>query len=142
MRLGTPLNRRVIRAEPPTMPKRDDEIVRAWNRVQKNWWAWEAIYAACRNQPRRAWRLLGRMADLASSEELITDLGAGPLEDFIRDHAPKFIRQIEHRATPHVRFRRALRSVYLPRSSDDVSTRLFALGVNSIKVKREKWQAG
>ena len=83
------------------------------------------------------------MADLATTAELVGDLGAGPLEEFIRSHAPQFIRQIERRAAQHPRFRRALRSVRLPRANDTVSSRLFALGVEPVDVKPEKkWQAG
>lgn len=124
------------------MTKRDEEVVRAWNRLQKSWWAHEEVFGACQKQPQRAWRLLGRIADVATTEELVADLGAGPLEDFMRNHAPKFIRQIEHRAARQVRFRRALHSVFLPRAGDDVSARLFALGVKAINAKRANWQAG
>ena len=125
------------------MNKRDERTVRAWNRLQRNWWAHGEIFRACEKQPRRAWRLLGRMADLATTAELVEDLGAGPLEEFIRSHAPQFIRQIERRAAEHPRFRRALRSVQLPRAQDAVSSRLFALGIEPVDIKPEKeWQTG
>ena len=125
------------------MNEADEKVVRAWNLLQKNWWAHEKVYGACEKQPRRAWRLLGRMAELASTDELVGDLGAGPLEDFVRLHAPQFINQIERRAKESSRFRQALKSVYLPAASDIVSSRLFALGVISIDAKqRAKWQAG
>jgi len=125
------------------MTDSDDRTARAWNQVQLNWWAYDEVYAACSRQPRKAWRLLCRIADLAATEELTGDLGAGPLETFIRDHAPAFIGQIERRAAQQERFRRALRSVRLPRATDAVSLRLFALGVEPIDVPPEKkWQAG
>jgi hypothetical protein len=110
--------------------KNDDllGIARAWVRVQRNWWAYDEVQDAVENHPRRAWALLGLLADLAASDELVDDLGAGPLEDFVCAHAPKFIGQIERRAVEHDRFRRALHSVLLPRASDPVSRRLLALG--------------
>ena len=121
----------------------DERIVQAWNLLQKNWWAHEKVFGACEKQPQRAWRLLGRMAELASTEDLVGDLGAGPLEDFVRLHAPRFIGQIERRAKENPRFRRALQKVYLPAANDIVSSRLFALGVISVDAKhRAKWQAG
>jgi hypothetical protein len=123
--------------------ERDERTVRAWNRLQRSWWAHGDVFGACEKQPQRAWRLLGRMADLATTTELVQDLGAGPLEDFIRNYAPQFIGQIERRAAHHARFRRALLSVRLPRAKDAVSARLFALGVEPVDVKPEKaWQAG
>jgi hypothetical protein len=103
-------------------------LARAWVHVQKNWWAYDEVQDAVENHPRKAWALLSALADLAASDELIDDLGAGPLEDFVRVHAPKFIGQIEQRAAEHERFRRALRSVRLPRANDPVSRRLLALG--------------
>jgi hypothetical protein len=126
-----------------SLNERDERTVRAWKQLQRNWWAHGEVFDACDKQPRRAWRLLGRMADLATTTELIQDLGAGPLEDFIRNHAPQYIGQIERRAAQHARFRRALRCVRLPRAKDRVSSRLFALGVEPVDVKPEKaWQAG
>lgn len=52
-----------------------------------------------RTYPRRAGVLLGRLADFVASDALVDDLGAGPLEDFVRAHAPKIIAQIERRAS-------------------------------------------
>jgi hypothetical protein len=115
-------------------------LARAWVRVQKNWWAYDEVQDAVENHPRRAWALLGRLADLAASDELIDDLGAGPLEDFVQAHAAKFIGQIERRAVEHDRFRRALHSVRLPRASDSVSRRLLALGCRPIEGELAPWQ--
>ncbi len=115
-------------------------VARAWVRVQRNWWAYGQVQAAVENHPRRAWALLGHLADLAASDELVDDLGAGPLEDFVQAHAPKFIGQIERRAVEHDRFRRALRSVRLPRGTDPVSRRLLALGCRPIEGGLAPWQ--
>ena len=122
--------------------KRDKEIVRAWNQLQLNWWAHEEVFDACHEKPRRAWRLLGYLADAAVNKELVGDLGAGPLEDFIRLHAPQFISPIEARARANRRFRRALTKAYLPKATDPVSLRLFRLGMIAIDTEKAKWQAG
>ncbi len=78
--------------------------------------------------------------DLASTPELVNDLGAGPLEDFVRAHAPRYIGQIERRASEHVRFRRAIQWVRLPRARDRVSQRLFALNCQPIDGGLAVWQ--
>jgi hypothetical protein len=123
------------------MNARDERLVRTWIRIQRDWWAWEEIERAGRKSPQRAWRLLGRLSELATTATLIRDVGAGPLEDFIRDHAPRFIGEIERRALRQPRFRRALRSVRLPMARDQVSARLFALGVEPVKTDTHaKWQ--
>ena len=74
---------------------RDLRVARAWIEVQRNWWAFDEVQSAVEKQPRRAWRLLVHLADLASTTELARDLGCGPLEDFVRAHAPDYIERIE-----------------------------------------------
>ena len=118
----------------------DDRTARAWIRLQRSWWAHDALFTACASQPKKAWRLLRRIEELATTKDLIGDLGAGPLEDFIRAHAPAFIGPIERRAAKEARFRRALRCVRLPRAEDAVSQRLFALGVEPVDVRPDGWQ--
>jgi hypothetical protein len=77
------------------------------------------------------------MADTAG---LVSILGAGPLEDFIRYHAPRFIGDIEKQAALSPRFRKAMRIVWLPRAVDDISRKLFALGCKPINSQVEQWQ--
>lgn len=119
----------------------DDRLARAWIRFQRNWWAFEETFEVCGKHPRRAMRLLVRLTELANTDELVRDIGAGPLEDFIGDHAPKFIAQLERTAIQKPRFRRALRSVRLPEAKDSVTLRLFALGCSPVEgVRKNKWQ--
>lgn len=123
------------------MSKSDNEIARAWVLVQSNWWAADAVADACERKPKRAWRLLGELAKHAATPGLVGDLGCGPLEDFVRMHAPQYIRQIEARAAEDVRFARALRHVLLPDGDDDVSRRLIALGCKPRPFKLQPWQS-
>ncbi len=120
--------------------KTDAQVARAWVQFQTNWWAYEQLSDACFDHPKRAWRFLGEIAKLSCTPALIEDLGCGPLEDFVRLHAPAFITQIERRAATTVRFRKALAHVSLPRATDELSQRLFALGCKPIAAKLEPWQ--
>lgn len=121
--------------------KTDHEVALAWMRIQKNWWAFDDVHDSVQDRPRRAWRLLAALTEHATAPMLVRDLGCGPLEDFVRLHAPKFIRQIERRCAENARFRRALAHAWLPRANDDVSRRLLALGIKPIEGKLEPWQA-
>ena len=118
----------------------DLKLARAWRAIQTNWWAYDALASACEKKPRRAWRVLGVLAQDANTRMLVRDLGCGPLEDFVRLHAPRYIRQIENRALSDPRFARALKHVLLPVADDDVSQRLLALGCRPIPVKPAPWQ--
>jgi hypothetical protein len=120
--------------------KTDQEVARAWVRVQENWWAFNSVHDACDARPRRAWRLLDAVSRLATTPMLVRDLGCGPLEDFVRRHAPAFIAQIERRCSEDSRFRKALSHAWLPRASDSVSRRLLALGMKPIETQLEPWQ--
>jgi hypothetical protein len=120
--------------------KADQQLARAWTVVQTNWWAYEAIADACEKHPKRAWRLLEAVLRHANTRELVRDVGCGPLEDFVRLHAPHFIRQIENRARDNIRFARALSHVNLPGARDDISRRLFALGCKPCPFKLDRWQ--
>jgi hypothetical protein len=116
------------------------DVAGAWIQLQRNWWAYHEVQDAVADRPRKAWLLLGRIADLASTRELESDLGAGPLEDFVRLHAPRYIGQIERRASEHDRFCRAMGWVRLPRARDRVSQRLFALKCRPIEGGLARWQ--
>lgn len=115
-------------------------VARAWIQLQRSWWAYNEVQDAVENHPRKAWLLLGRLTDLAATRELVNDLGAGPLEDFVRAHAPKYIGQIERRASEDERFRRAMGAVRLPRARDPISQRLFALKCRPIDGGLAPWQ--
>lgn len=121
--------------------KTDREVARAWVQIQKNWWAYDNVHDSVAKRPRRAWRLLDALTKLAATPMLVRDLGCGPLEDFVRLHGPAYIRAIERRAAESSRFRRALAHAQLPRATDDVSVRLFALGLKGINTNMEPWQA-
>ena len=104
------------------------QIARAWIVYQRNWWAYEKAQNLCWRHPVKAWDLLQHLLELADTKEMILDIGAGPLEDFIRHHAPAYIKRIESLAAINNRFRKALRNVWIPASNDGVSKRLVNLG--------------
>jgi hypothetical protein len=121
--------------------KSDLSVARAWLRLQQNWWAFDELSDACSDRPHRAWRLIRVIARLTNSSEMIRDLGCGPLEDLIENHAPRFIGQIERECATNPRLRRAISSVWLPQATDIVSRRLYALGCRPLKVKLRTWQS-
>lgn len=114
------------------------QIARAWVVFQRNWWAHNQVVALCREHPKKAWALLQHLLVLANTKDLILDVGAGPLEDFIRTHASTYIKRIELLAANNIRFRKALRNVWIPASNDDVSRRLVKLGCIPLELTNKK----
>ena len=117
-----------------------DDVARAWVALQRNWWAFERLGVLCAERPDDAWLVLVQLAAICDSDELAEDLGAGPLEDFVRLHAPAYLSAIVDLAERSATFRTALRHVQLPQSDDPVSKRLFGLGVQSVATERAPWQ--
>ena len=118
-----------------------DDVARAWVALQRNWWAYERLGTLCTDHPDDAWLVLAHLAAICDSDDLAEDLGAGPLEDFVRLHAPAFLPVIVDLAERSATFRKALGFVRLPQSDDPVSQRLFGLGVQSLATERAPWQA-
>ena len=113
-------------------------IAQAWVASQRNWWAYEKTQNLCWRHPAKAWDLLQHLLELADTKETILDIGAGPLEDFIRCHAQSFIDRMEALAAKNVRFRRALRIVWIPAGNDDVTKRLVHLGCIPLEPRIKK----
>ena len=114
------------------------QIARAWVVFQRNWWAHNQVVALCREHPKKAWALLQHLLVLANTKDLILDVGAGPLEDFIRAHASTYIKRIELLAANNVRFRKALRNVWIPAGKDDATMRLVKLGCMPLELTNKK----
>ncbi len=81
----------------------DDEIAavgRAWidyhrTRTQRDWWAVETVIEAVELEV--AWRLVLTLCHLADPQDLrlVSNIGAGPLEDLIRRHSDHAMDLIE-----------------------------------------------
>ena len=104
------------------------DLVDAWLNVQRNWWATEALHEHLKRQSEQAWPILLALLEAADSAELLEDIGAGPLEDFLRDHGAKVIDTVEAEAERNEKLMRALSNVWLSHSKDVTTTRLVALG--------------
>jgi hypothetical protein len=75
--------------------------------------------------------VLQALVDLAESDDELSFLGAGPLEDLLshEGHGHQFVNEIERRARQQPRFRTALGGVWLGRDVDaGVRERLGLLG--------------
>jgi hypothetical protein len=53
------------------------------------------MYDLIRNDPEMAWRIMKIMWKLDSSEKILANIAAGPLEDLLKYHGEKFINRVE-----------------------------------------------
>lgn len=110
-----------------------DTLISAWLTYKKNWWAFEALDDQVRDRPDEAWGTI--LALIAAAEpEMLRDIGAGPLEDFVGAHGDAYIDQIEHEASLNPKFQEALQQVWLKPDENGVVERLAKLGCDVITV--------
>jgi hypothetical protein len=78
-----------------------DETARAWLRYQRtkdatDWWAAEAVMDA-KAAPHILWRLITKLSRCVgpSDEEMLTRIGAGPLEDYLEEGGREALSRVE-----------------------------------------------
>ena len=114
-------------------PSDRDSLVQAWLTYQRNWWAYESLMKLWRESPSEALEVIGRLIELADDDEMIGDIGAGPLEDLIREHASRVVDDLAIRADSDARFCQALSHVWFSEEDVAVRERLIALGCQQIE---------
>ena len=114
------------------------KIANAWVNFQRNWWAWDKLDELCREDPKGAWTVLVEMVEVAQSEELLEDIGVGPLEDFVNYYASDYIDQLEATAAASEPLSAALAHVQLRDVTHELAARIGALGC---RVSRSEQQA-
>ena len=100
-----------------------DNVLR---KQDQNFWAWEQLDNAVRNESELAWSLILDVLAATEDEFTLSCLAAGPLEDLLRHHGPTFIDRIEQQAQKDGRFRELLCGVWRS-STPEVWARIEAL---------------
>jgi hypothetical protein len=110
-----------------------NRLAESWLQVQRHFWAFISLDQLCENEPEEAWSVIQLLIDLSDTDDLLGDVGAGPLEDLISNHAPRFVDRIEESARNSPAFKKALSRVWLSEGESPVSRRLLALGCDVIR---------
>jgi len=103
-------------------------LVESWLAYQRHWWAFDVLREQVEQRPEDAWVSLLHLVDAADSAELLEDIGAGPLEDFLKTHGSSFVERVEAEAGKNEKFARAMSHVWLRRTQDPTTIRLVSLG--------------
>ena len=74
--------------------------------------ALELILELVRSDPDQGWALIVALADRAPDQDGVELLGAGPVEDFVREHGEAYLDQIDEAATQSPKRRSALTYTY------------------------------
>lgn len=93
---------------------------------QADRWALETVDAMVTDDPDQAWDLACVLVDMASSDEALAYVAAGPLEELLKKHGPAVIDRVEDMSRGNDRLRLALSGVWIS-PGDPIFVRWYAL---------------
>lgn len=76
-------------------------------------WAWELVQETIQRDPSEALEIVVALVETASNEADLDYVGAGPLEDLVRERGEVLIDQLDMLARRDPRFRRAVNAMWL-----------------------------
>jgi len=90
-------------------------------------WAWEEVDELVHSKPQKAWEFILKILEADSSETILSNLAAGPLEDLLSEHGEKFIDEVELKARQNPKFTKLIMGVWQGSMSAQVWSRIKAL---------------
>ena len=114
--------------------KSDEEIAKDWIALEyaeegsetheSKFWAYMTLDELRVEEPERCWLILNNILEMDSSDLILMNLAAGPLEDLLGSHGVDFIERIESVAKSDIRFRTMLKMVWRNNISEAVWLRV------------------
>jgi hypothetical protein len=97
---------------------------------ENEFWSFETIDELIHQEPNDALEVILAIAELCNNEKILANLGAGPIEDLMLYFGPEFIDRVEVEAKKNLKFKRALKSVWLDPEETSVWQRLNKITKN------------
>jgi hypothetical protein len=91
------------------------DVVAAWLEGE------ETMFDTVYDSPEVAWQAILEILTKDLTDDQMASLAAGPMEDLLAQHGPKFIERVEHEAKQNERFHRLLRDV----SQNEMSPKIW-----------------
>jgi hypothetical protein len=90
-------------------------------------WASQTLYQLVRDNPERAWKVIELLLKLDSSEIVLANVAAGPVEDLLVHHGAKFIDRVEQATVSDPVFKKMLGAVWKNNIPADIWNRVKAV---------------
>ena len=94
-------------------------------------WAMIELWDLCREAPESAWSAILEIISKDHSDQILSDVAAGPMEDLLAYHGALVIDRVESCARSNPSFERMLGNVWKNAISDDVWNRVKAIAPSS-----------
>lgn len=118
------------------LPEEQDSLIHSWLTIQRHWWAYESLENLCRENPEGAWPTVLALVAAADTDELLSAVAAGPLEDLLDAHPSEFIEILEALAPEDQKLRQALANIWLSEHEEALLQRYIALGCQFVAARK------
>lgn len=118
-------------------PHVDTNLVAAWIALTRSdsgtpgydqhFWAFNRVWELSHNDPEAAWQFILAVLETDSSDRIIQNLSAGPLEDLLANHPHQAIEWVEQEAKSNPQFASLLGGVWQNVMPDDIWARVQAV---------------
>ncbi len=110
----------------------DSELINKWieyhsTKDKSLYWAWEALDEIVQNSPDEALSYILEIATSTNNQEVLSNLGAGPLEDFLALYGANYIEHVETKARQVPQFTIVVKSVWQNSIEQSVWERVCAI---------------
>jgi hypothetical protein len=85
----------------------------------------------CRTEPEKAWAVVEQIIAQGQSDQILSNVGAAPIEYLLVHHGARIIDRVESCARSNPAFKRMLGIVWKNRVPDDVWSRIKAIAPSS-----------
>ena len=97
----------------------------------KNFWAFDALVDLCNDDAESCWNVIHLIRQIDGSDNILSNLAAGPLEDLLVRHGSDFIDRIESLAEHDMQFKKVLGAVWQRDMPDAIWKRIKAVAAPS-----------
>ena len=118
------------------LPEEQDSLIHSWLTIQRHWWAYESLDDLCRENPEGAWPVVLALVAAADTDELLSNVAAGPLEYLLDGHPCEFIERVEELAPQDPKFGKALANVRLSEHEEALLQQYIALGCQFVATRK------
>jgi hypothetical protein len=110
------------------------EIAKSWILMHKaesgshdyeeNFWAFDKLYKLCDEAPDQGFEIIEEIVRIDSSDRILSNIAAGPMEELLVKHGSQFIDRVERLAASNDKFRKMLGAMWKNEISDDIWARV------------------
>lgn len=91
---------------------------------EDNFWAFAKLYSLCDEVPDQGFAIIEEIMRIDSSDIILANIAAGPMESLLAQHGQKFIDKIEQLAAADSQFRKMLGAMWQHNIEENIWTRV------------------